>query len=375
MSGASSPSGRVLNAELIEWIPPIAVVTVNDTTFLRNIWYHVMPGHRLKPGQVVAKTLLDEPILLGRTNQGQAFALRDICPHRAVPLSCGWYDGETVQCCYHGWRFDHQGHCVEIPSLLPDQLMDLGRFNVKHYDLQEVQGNLWIYMADPRPGKALPAAFDIPRVPGFADQAQPNFTYTVRFPCYIDHAVVGLMDPAHSPFVHRAWWWRGGRLNEEVKWFDPSPYGFTMRRHHMVNMGRGYWLVGGIPDNEIIFYLPGIRTEEITTSRHRVVNLTTVTPLAPDQTDVTFELYWDLPWGNLLQPLLPWLVQTFLGQDRDVVIKQQQGLKYESVLRLIKDSDTLARWYYQLKKEYQRSQEENREFITPVKTQQLKWRA
>jgi hypothetical protein len=105
------------------------------------------------------------------------------------------------------------------------------------------------------------------------------------------------------------------------------------------------------------------------------VNLTTVTPLTSDQTDVTFELYWDLPWGNVLKPLLPWLVQTFLGQDRDVVIKQQQGLQYESVLRLIKDSDTLARWYYQLKREYQRSQEENRDFITPVKTQQLKWRA
>jgi hypothetical protein len=58
-----------------------------------------------------------------------------------------------------------------------------------------------------------------------------------------------------------------------------------------------------------------------------------------------------------------------------VVIKQQEGLKHESVLRLIKDSDTLARWYYQLKKEYQRSQDEAREFVTPVKTQLLKWRA
>jgi hypothetical protein len=105
------------------------------------------------------------------------------------------------------------------------------------------------------------------------------------------------------------------------------------------------------------------------------VNLTTVTPLTDHETDVTFELYWDLPWGNLLKPILPRLIQSFLGQDRDVVMKQQQGLKYESVLRLIKDSDTLARWYYQLKKEYQRCQVDDREFNTPVKTQQLKWRA
>lgn len=105
------------------------------------------------------------------------------------------------------------------------------------------------------------------------------------------------------------------------------------------------------------------------------MNLTTVTPLTDHETDVTFELYWDLPWGNLLKPILPRLIQSFLGQDRDVVMKQQQGLKYESVLRLIKDSDTLARWYYQLKKEYQRCQVDDREFNTPVKTQQLKWRA
>jgi phenylpropionate dioxygenase-like ring-hydroxylating dioxygenase large terminal subunit len=62
------------------------VVTVNDIYLLRNIWYHAMPSQALKPGKMVAKTLLNEPILLGRTREGQAFAIRDICPHRAVPL-------------------------------------------------------------------------------------------------------------------------------------------------------------------------------------------------------------------------------------------------------------------------------------------------
>jgi phenylpropionate dioxygenase-like ring-hydroxylating dioxygenase large terminal subunit len=350
------------------------VVAANDIYLLRNIWYHAMPSHELKRGKMVAKTLLNEPILFGRTDQGKAFALRDICPHRAVPLSCGRFDGAEVECCYHGWRFNENGKCTEIPSLMPEQQMDLSRFDVNRYEVKEVQGNLWVYMADP--AHPQPPRFDVPRVPGFGDNVQPNVTYTMRFPCYIDHAVVGLMDPAHSPFVHRSWWWRGATLNDEIKWFDPSTYGFTMRKHRMgETMGYAYWLIGGMPDNEIIFCLPGVRTEETTTAKHRVVNLTTVTPLTDDQTDVTFELYWDLPWGVLLKPIFPLLIRSFLGQDRDVVIKQQQGLKHESVLRLIKDSDTLARWYYQLKKEYQRSQSEDREFVTPVKTQQLKWRA
>lgn len=349
------------------------MVAANDIFFLRNIWYHAMSSRALKPGQTIAKILLNEPILFGRTRSGKAFAIRDICPHRAVPLSCGRFDGEEVECCYHGWRFDANGKCTEIPSLLEDQPMDLSRFDVLSYEVRETQGNLWIYMADRDSAPAVPP--EIPRVPGFPDDARPNVTYTMRFPCYIDHAVVGLMDPAHSPFVHRSWWWRGADLNPEIKWFDPSPYGFTMRRHHMANMGRGYWLIGGVPDNEIVFYLPGVRTEETTTAKHRVVNLTTVTPLTDGQSDVTFELYWDIPWGNLLKPVLPLMIRSFLGQDRDVVIKQQTGLKYESVLRLIKDSDTLARWYYQLKNEYRRAQAENREFVSPVKTQLLKWRA
>lgn len=351
------------------------MVAVNDIFFLRNIWYHAMPSHELKPGKTIAKVMLNEPILFGRTKSGKAFAMRDICPHRAIPLSCGKFNGEEVQCCYHGWRFDSNGKCTEIPSLTDDQQMDLGRFDVQSYEIRETQGNVWIYMADCDRTKARPSQLEVPKIPGFPEDAKPNITYTMRFPCYVDHAVVGLMDPAHSPFVHRAWWWRGATLNDEIKWFDPSPYGFTMRKHHMGNMGRGYWLIGGVPDNEIIFYLPGVRTEETTTAKYRAVNLTTVTPLTDDQTDVTFELYWDIPWGNFLKPILPYLINTFLGQDRDVVIKQQAGLKYESVLRLIKDSDTPARWYYQLKNEYRRSQEENREFVSPVKTQLLKWRA
>ncbi|MEL6380925.1 MAG: aromatic ring-hydroxylating dioxygenase subunit alpha [Cyanobacteria bacterium J06626_18] len=351
------------------------VFTADNQFFLRNIWYHAMPSQDLKPGKMMAKTLVNEPILFGRTQTGKAFAIRDLCPHRAVPLSCGWFNGEDVQCCYHGWRFDEQGRCVEIPSLMADQQMDLDRFNVQAYDVREVQGNLWIYIPDAGQKQARPPQFDIPRIPGFSAGAKPQVTYTMRFPCFVDHAIVGLMDPAHSPYVHRSWWWRGAKLNSEIKWFDPSPYGFTMRRHKMANMGRGYWLIGGVPETEIVFYLPGVRTEETTTAKHRAVNLTTVTPLTDDQTDVTFQFYWDIPWGWLLKPILYPMIHNFLGQDRDMVIKQKIGLQHESVLRLIKDSDVMARWYYQLKAEYRRSQSENREFVSPVKTQQLRWMA
>lgn len=58
---------------------------------------------------MVARKLLDEPVLIGCDRNGEAFAMRDMCPHRAVPLSFGKFDGKVVERRYHGWRFDGEG--------------------------------------------------------------------------------------------------------------------------------------------------------------------------------------------------------------------------------------------------------------------------
>src|SRR3954467_3616145 len=78
--------------------------------FLTDIWYFAALSSDLKPGGLKRYELLGEPVLLGRGKGGELFALRDICPHRASPLSAGRIvteasGGETVECPYHGWRF------------------------------------------------------------------------------------------------------------------------------------------------------------------------------------------------------------------------------------------------------------------------------
>src|SRR5579872_295056 len=102
------------------------------------MWYVALSGAALKPGKRLAKMLLGEPLLLGRGGDGQAFALRDICPHRGIPLSCGRFDGREVECGYHGWRFDMSGQCTAIPSLTPGQDFDIGRIRVKTYPTREI---------------------------------------------------------------------------------------------------------------------------------------------------------------------------------------------------------------------------------------------
>src|SRR3981081_4413343 len=89
-----------------------------DAGFLWDFWYPAVRSVEIRGQKLVTAMLLEVPLVLGRTSEGKAFAMRDSCPHRGIPLSYGRLDGKVVECCYHGWRFDAcSGRCVEIPSL------------------------------------------------------------------------------------------------------------------------------------------------------------------------------------------------------------------------------------------------------------------
>jgi phenylpropionate dioxygenase-like ring-hydroxylating dioxygenase large terminal subunit len=342
----------------------------NAAAPLREMWYFALWGAALRRGRMLAKTILGEPLLLCRAADGEVFALRDICPHRGMPLSCGAFDGGEVECCYHGWRFDRNGQCTAIPSLVPEQEFDIARIRVKRYAAVEVQGNIWVYLGDDPAG-----APPVPVLPDVGERG-PDLYEAVRFPCSIDHAVVGLMDPAHGPFVHRAWWWRSRRsIHAKAKSFAPAPFGFAMLRHAPSANSNAYRLLGGKPETEITFRLPSIRIEQIRTGRHTLVNLTAVTPLGPGESEINHAIYWTLPWLGPLKPLLRPFVRAFLRQDRDVMVLQQEGLRHDPPLLLINDADTQAKWYYRLKNEYARARAENRAFVNPVKERVLRWRS
>ncbi len=337
---------------------------------LREAWYYAVPGRRLKRRAMVAKIMLGEPILIGRDAAGAPFALRDICPHRGMPLSAGRFDGGEVECCYHGWRFDTAGRCTAIPALVAGQKFEPARVRLRSYPARESQGNIWVFF-----GEDPAAAPEIPRLEGF-EGAAPDLVESVAFAATVDHAVVGLMDPAHGPFVHRAWWWRSRRsIQAKAKAFAPSPWGFTMTRHAPSQNSRAYRLLGGAPETEIAFRLPGVRIEQIRAGRHRVCNLTAITPIDDETTEINHCVYWTSPWLGLLKPLLRPYVRAFLRQDRDIMARQRQGLRWAPPLMLIDDADTQAKWYYRLKREYLRARAEGRPFANPIKPRTLEWRS
>jgi phenylpropionate dioxygenase-like ring-hydroxylating dioxygenase large terminal subunit len=341
--------------------------------FLRNLWYMAAPAKSLRAGAMRRQMLLGEPVLVGRLNNGEPFALRDICPHRAAPLSAGKVLTEnTVECPYHGWRFRKDGVCSLIPSTVGGQdNIDPSRIRVRSYPVREQDGLIWVYFAADE--REAPEG-EPPRVP--VPNAKPRWIESQIFPCGIDHAVIGLMDPAHAPYVHGRWWWRV-TPREKVKHYAPLPNGFVMTRHAPTKSA--YKILGGANvSTEITFELPTTRFENIQGTifgrRIDVSGLTVCTPLDADTTQVTQIFYWPA-WLAFLKPIFMVLGPTFLGDDRRIVELQMQGLKFDPPLMLIQDSDVPAMWYHRLKKAWAESVATGREFVNPVRERTLRWRS
>jgi phenylpropionate dioxygenase-like ring-hydroxylating dioxygenase large terminal subunit len=343
--------------------------TLTSDQFLRDLWYMPALAKSLGPGQMRREMLLGEPVLLGRLRSGEAFALRDICPHRGVPLSAGRIlANDNVECPYHGWRFKKDGRCSKIPSLTGHEDLDEENIRVRSYPVREQDGLIWVYMAA-KPGakpKTQPPRIGVPHA--------MRWTETQTFRCGIDHAVIGLMDPAHGPYVHAHWWWKKTPRVKE-KHYAPLPNGFVMTRHKPSKPV--YGLLGDV-ETEITFELPSTRFEIITGrllgQAFKVVGLTVCTPRDAENTDVIQVFYWPW-WLNFIYPFFWALGSTFIGDDRKIVELQREGLKFNPRLMLIQDSDQPAIWYHRIKKAWAESTENGTEFVNPVQERTLRWRS
>ncbi|MCR6646222.1 MAG: aromatic ring-hydroxylating dioxygenase subunit alpha [Terricaulis sp.] len=250
---------------------------------LRDLWYFAAASRELKAGKMFRREILGEPIALGRDGAGKAFALRDICPHRAVPLSAGKVvenaGVQTIECPYHGWRFGAgDGVCKMIPTLVEGQPYEPGRIKVRHFPTYEANGIVLVYVsADPRFAGEPPPPPEF----GLGDFTEPKFVIERIFAATMDNAVVGLMDPAHVPYVHNQWWWRPPSSGRKLKQkrFVPRERGWAIERHAPSGNSLAYrMLFGGEVTTEISFMLPGYRWEVVDNPKSRLFTLTCLTP-------------------------------------------------------------------------------------------------
>jgi len=173
-----------------------------------------------------------------------------------------------------------------------------------------------------------------------------------ELPSHVDQGIIGLMDPAHGPFVHQSWFWRSKHsIHEKQKQFEPIPYGFRMSPHSPSSNSAPYQLLKRITGEGVTttidFVLPNMRLEEIHSGKMWFSSRATVTPVRRDLCRIDFVAAWNLPFLPMF--LFRMFGKTFLRQDQETMIRQAEGLRHDPKLMLIDDADRPAKWYFGLK--------------------------
>jgi phenylpropionate dioxygenase-like ring-hydroxylating dioxygenase large terminal subunit len=174
-------------------VVPMGHLLSNVDPALRRCWHPVA-----RPSEVTEQPLrvmlLGEPWVLYRAG-GRIVAFADRCPHRLTPLSIGQCAGGVIQCAYHGWRFDADGACVEIPALGAAAVLPPAARLTAPAGLVEAHGMVFLAPEDPiAPLGSIPEADD----PSFEAGELPTLEARASAGLLADN----FLDVAHFPFVH-----------------------------------------------------------------------------------------------------------------------------------------------------------------------------
>ncbi len=166
----------------------------------------------------VRVTLLGEKLVAFRDTNGQVGLLGNHCPHRGASLFFGRNEECGLRCVYHGWKFDLDGNCVDMPNEPPESNF---KHKIKHlaYPCRERGGMVWAYMGPPEL---------IPETPQFEFLAVPDdhryITKRIQ-ECNWLQALEGGLDSSHIAFLHR------GNYSDdlgEIYYGDPAPKFFVV---------------------------------------------------------------------------------------------------------------------------------------------------
>ncbi len=163
-------------------------------SYLRNCWYLAGWADELPEGGVLARRLLDIPVVLFRDKTGEAKAVLDRCPHRFAPLSMGYLQEGSIVCAYHGLGFGGDGKCTANPHgpIVP-------ALKVEAYPVREAFRGLWIWLGAPE----LANSAMLPKL-GFVDEV-PETAFSCgylrgdgNYQLYADN----ILDLTHVDFLH-----------------------------------------------------------------------------------------------------------------------------------------------------------------------------
>jgi nitrite reductase/ring-hydroxylating ferredoxin subunit len=237
-------------------------------------WYQIAYSDDLLPGQLERIRYFDQALVAGRTESGSSFVLDAHCPHLGADLGRGGrIEGERIRCPFHGWSFDSEGTCVEIPYSRSGRIPASARLG--RWPSVERNGMLMVWFDR----EGAPPQWEVPSLSEFGSTGWSKYwRHRMDVETCNQEILENVADRAHFHFVH-------GTVNvpETVMTME----GTRLRAEQITKFQTPQGIVdGGIVSN---YQGLGFGTARFTGICEALLVLAT-TPVSAEEIDVRFSL-------------------------------------------------------------------------------------
>jgi nitrite reductase/ring-hydroxylating ferredoxin subunit len=163
----------------------------------RRYWLPALLAEELPEADCppVRLKLLGEDLVAFRTTSGRPAVLDTWCPHRNANLFWGRNEQDGLRCVYHGWKFDADGSCVDMPNE-PPRSRFAEKIKQPAYQAVDAGGVIWVYMGPPELSPAVPE-LEWTLVP----ESQRSVSKRIQACNWLQN-LEGEVDSSHANFLH-----------------------------------------------------------------------------------------------------------------------------------------------------------------------------
>lgn len=194
---------------------------VTQHPILRRFWYPVVPIAQLSTEHPYPFQLLGQKIVLWLDSLKQPVAVADKCCHRSAQLSKGAIANGCIRCPYHGWAYNGEGKCVDVPQFKSQPIPV--SYQVAAFQCVERYEYAWVCLGDP-----------LHPIPTISEADDSSFRMIHEF--YETWQASGLrviensFDSAHGHFVHASSWGdQGNPVPPPIDEITETETGFVMK--------------------------------------------------------------------------------------------------------------------------------------------------
>lgn len=227
-------------------------------SLLRHYWMPVALSEELLKcdSEPVRVKLLGENLILFRESTGKIGLVSERCPHRGASLFFGRNEKSGLRCVYHGWKFDTDGKCVDLPNESPDCPLK-NKVKLQAYPCLERNGVIWTYLGKEKSPPPLPS------LEWNLQKERTTFLWRNYRHCNWVQAMEGDLDSSHINFLHST------LEKENISTVpDSPPPGYAGNGIRLIQETGVPWLA--TKDTETGFLHTSCRTLDKSSEYHRV---------------------------------------------------------------------------------------------------------